>query len=332
MRHLPPPQDFDVAAASVLSHLRGTTAFDLWAIARVEGGMWNVILTATRRGRIRINPGETRRWEDTPSHAFVSGQATNAPWAECDHDAWRQLPMVAELGIGGYVGAPIYNEDGTLFGTLCGFHPHPISEDASRLLPTVQLLAQLLGTILVTETRAADAARRAERSLATSLVDPVTGLYDRRGWEYLLEAEEARCARAGLPACVAIVDLDGLDRINQEIGRAAGDETLRVTASALRMITRRHDVVARIGGDRFALLLLECGRHDAVARRLRAALNSAGVRAAVGTAPRRSADGLSGAVAGAETARSTERSAGSAPTRIPTALLRAASPITRITV
>src|SRR5437773_2098101 len=87
-----------------------------------------------------------------------------------------------------------------------------------------------------------DALARAEREAVT---DGLTGCVNRRGWDRLLAAEEARCARHGLDAVVMVVDLDDFKAVNDASGHAAGDELLQRCARALRDAVRVHDTVAR---------------------------------------------------------------------------------------
>lgn len=142
----------------------------------------------------------------------------------------------------------------------------------------------------------------AERAVSEAATDVLTGAASRRRWESELAVEEQRCARYGHPACVVVVDLDGLKRENDTLGHRAGDELLRSAARALIDGSRTTDVVARVGGDEFAVLAVDTdvttGR--VLVRRLAAALAAAGVEASVGLAERGAEDGLSGAWAEAD--------------------------------
>jgi len=92
----------------------------------------------------------------------------------------------------------------------------------------------------------------AEKLRYLSTHDVLTGLYNRA----YFEAEMARLQSGRqFPVSVIMADLDGLKRINDSRGHAAGDELLRRAAAMLRLAFRAEDVVARIGGDEFAVLL-----------------------------------------------------------------------------
>jgi diguanylate cyclase (GGDEF)-like protein len=85
--------------------------------------------------------------------------------------------------------------------------------------------------------------------------DPLTGLRNRRLFENDLRLQVGRCRRYGEAAGVMVIDLEGFRELNRMHGRTAGDETLRSVARALTRRLRETDLVARIGGDEFAVLL-----------------------------------------------------------------------------
>ena len=85
--------------------------------------------------------------------------------------------------------------------------------------------------------------------------DPLTGLYDRRSFDRLLEMAVSRSIRYGWPFTLVIIDLDHLKDINDKGGHAAGDVALRTLSERFRRVLRFGDNAARIGGDEFALIL-----------------------------------------------------------------------------
>jgi diguanylate cyclase (GGDEF)-like protein len=95
------------------------------------------------------------------------------------------------------------------------------------------------------------------REEVLSRTDPLTGLYNRRYFRELAEAEIARSLRYPHPITVAYVDLDNFKSINDNYGHDAGDELLKLSASVLRGGLRGTDVVARLGGDEFVFMLPE---------------------------------------------------------------------------
>jgi len=99
--------------------------------------------------------------------------------------------------------------------------------------------------------------------LDLALVDELTGLYNRRGF-LTLATRDLRVARRGDETLlVAFADLDDLKGVNDSAGHAGGDRALRDTASLLRRIFRDSDLVARIGGDEYAVLVRHAGPESA---------------------------------------------------------------------
>ena len=134
----------------------------------------------------------------------------------------------------------------------------------------------------ITERKALEAER--ERLLAEALEradhDPLTGLLNHRAFHKRYEEEVERAERTGTTLAVAMVDLDNFKFFNDSYGHAVGDEVLRRVAETLRAGCRRYDVLARFGGDEFALLMPETSPAEAarLAQRLERGLERSGYR------------------------------------------------------
>jgi diguanylate cyclase (GGDEF)-like protein len=88
-------------------------------------------------------------------------------------------------------------------------------------------------------------------------VDGLTGLFNRRHFDFLARAEWARSRRYSRPLSVMIADIDHFKAVNDRFGHDAGDNVLKSVADVCRSTKRESDIVARIGGEEFALLLPE---------------------------------------------------------------------------
>lgn len=88
-----------------------------------------------------------------------------------------------------------------------------------------------------------------------ALRDPLTGLYNRRYLEAIFAHELERLSSSGRPLSVVMVDIDHFKRINDGLGHAAGDRVLQAVGAALRAQVRGGDMVCRVGGEEFVLLL-----------------------------------------------------------------------------
>jgi diguanylate cyclase (GGDEF)-like protein/PAS domain S-box-containing protein len=114
-------------------------------------------------------------------------------------------------------------------------------------------VTEVLGTIAdVTEFK------RTENKLRRlAETDPLTGAVNVRRFESIAMAELRRSARFGKPAALALIDIDGFKGINDTFGHLVGDEVLRKFVKTMTGTLREVDVVARIGGDEFAILMPE---------------------------------------------------------------------------
>ena len=109
-----------------------------------------------------------------------------------------------------------------------------------------------------------------DRFAREARTDRLTGLANRIAWEEALEAEQERRGRYRRPVAVMSVDVDDLKATNDSHGHDAGDELLRAAAEILRSSLRSSDLVARVGGDEFNVLLpeTESTTVEEIARRL----------------------------------------------------------------
>ena len=126
-------------------------------------------------------------------------------------------------------------------------------EDRERLIEEISLLRGKVARLQ----------ERVEQLDQLAHQDSLIDLPNRRGFMRELERLIARVDRYGINAAMLFVDLDGLKMINDSFGHRAGDEALIQVANLLAKGVRHSDVVARIGGDEFGILLEASDENDA---------------------------------------------------------------------
>ena len=139
-----------------------------------------------------------------------------------------------------YAGCPIHGPDNHRIGTLCliDSRPHNLTLDDQGALRD-------LGAMVEDELKAT----------AQATVDDLTQVANRRGFNAVASHMLSLCRRTGFDAELLFFDLDGFKQVNDEYGHQAGDDILQHFAKLLIKCFRTADVVARIGGDEFVVLL-----------------------------------------------------------------------------
>ncbi len=97
-----------------------------------------------------------------------------------------------------------------------------------------------------------------------AIVDPLTGLYNRRYFMEIGQREFRRARRQALPLSIVVADIDNFRVWNDEYGHLLGDRLLRVLSEGMRGVVREADILARTGGDEFAVLLPQTSLGEAV--------------------------------------------------------------------
>src|SRR5690606_24729117 len=111
------------------------------------------------------------------------------------------------------------------------------------------------GWALATFVDITDRKRSEERIERLALEDPLTGLPNRRAFQRVLRRALARALRQGARMALVLIDVDGLKPVNDSFGHDRGDLLLRSIAERLSRVVRGADLVCRIGGDEFGVVL-----------------------------------------------------------------------------
>jgi diguanylate cyclase (GGDEF)-like protein len=140
----------------------------------------------------------------------------------------------------------------------------------------IELVLYAVGTVFVIFMLVSDRAVTAHKHAASC--DPLTGLFNRRGFSEATGRMIEREAKAGRPVTVLIFDIDHFKSINDRFGHPAGDEVLKLFASVITNTLRITDLCGRIGGEEFASML-PCNLDEAMqaAERVREAFATCGI-------------------------------------------------------
>jgi diguanylate cyclase len=167
---------------------------------------------------------------------------------------YGDVEAATALDLQTYLMVPVATPEGGVFGTVCGVSDRVVrvSDDARRVMET---LSQMITLHLAAEATARQLAEANQRLHELALVDPLTGVGNRRSLEVDLDRVCSQARRRGEPVGVLAIDVDHFKGINDTHGHAAGDAVLSSIAGQLTRQSRVGDIVARPGGDEFIVVL-----------------------------------------------------------------------------
>lgn len=183
--------------------------------------------------------GEVARDESFCAHTVLDEPPLVVPDSTCDARFTQSLLVTGKPHIRAYAGVPVHAGDGQRVGTLC------VMDTVARTFPPDDLdaLRDLAGMV-----------DRELRQIAINPVDELTSLASRQGLLLVGRHVLLHCRRYSLPATVVTIDLTDFKSINERHGFHVGNTVLRGFGQLLKACFRDADVVARAGGDEFAVL------------------------------------------------------------------------------
>lgn len=192
------------------------------------------------KSRVGLEAQETPREYSFCAHAISDGKILHVADASTDIRFLDNPLVTSDPNIRFYAGCPIASPNGHKLGTLC-----VIDRDSRQMddddFQTLRDLAAMVEEEL------------AAIHLATT--DALTGLRNRRGFLLVSSQILQLAKRMRKPTCLVFIDLDGLKKINDELGHDTGDRALVHTAELLNKSFRKSDVIARLAGDEFCVFL-----------------------------------------------------------------------------
>jgi len=203
--------------------------------------------------------------------------------ADVAADPRASARLVEYTGAGAVLFQPVTRDERRMAVLVVGFHEARPRVPAPALY-MVELLAAEIGAAI-------DRADLVALLATQARTDPLTGAANRRSWDEEMDRELARARRTGDPLTVALIDMDHFKAYNDTQGHAAGDVLLRDLVTAIRAELRTGDVIARWGGEEFALALPGCDLQQAqtIASRLLRVVPS-GQTASIGLTQARTQD------------------------------------------
>ena len=257
---------FDDASILVIDFLREKLPMGFWSVSRkLDGRQVYVHVVDEAYGK---QPGESHAWSDSFCQFMVSGEAPRIAPHAMDVPQYANAGVAQVLQIGSYVGIPILDGEGRLFGTICGLDPEPRTDELTGSADLLNLLAVLLGQILLSARLRAEATEREAKLRWRAFHDPLTGLANRALFRDRLNHATDLQRRDLRTLSVLLVDLDGFKDVNDRLGHSAGDQVLAEVGRRLAGSLRAGDTAARLGGDEFAVLIEDGGQPDVIARKL----------------------------------------------------------------
>jgi diguanylate cyclase (GGDEF)-like protein len=197
-----------------------------------------------------------------------------------NHEYWKPYASLAQsAGLGSCWSEPIVSSDGSVLGTFAIYHTVPtnlMQSDVER----ISYAANMAAIAIENSNTRAELERRAYS-------DYLTGLPNRRYFIEEAEVELSRFHRYGGQLSLITFDIDRFKQVNDEYGHSIGDRVLQKIADICRSSLRDIDIIGRIGGEEFAILLPQTGAEDAkkAAERLRIAISQAQVAVSDGMLP-----------------------------------------------
>ena len=186
-----------------------------------------------------------------------------------------------------------------LLGDLLDPHDKMFSGSIWVTVFSIELVLYAVGTVFVIFMLVSERTVTAHRTAAS--MDPLTGMFNRRGFAEATSRVIEREANAGRPVTVLIFDIDHFKSINDRFGHPAGDEILKLFATVVVNTLRISDLSGRIGGEEFAALL-PCSLEEGViaAERVREAFADSGIVVEEGPVDTTVSIGVAGGPAGTE--------------------------------
>lgn len=215
------------------------------------------------------------------AHTILEEDVMVVPDARKDKRFSANPFVIEDPNITFYAGCPVHDPSGHKIGTLCVVDNKARDmddDDKQNLRDLAGLIERELKVRQLEETQTKlvhelDGAKR------RALTDPLTRLWNRAGMSELMKRAWAQAVRQQTEIVVVMADIDHFKQINDEHGHHGGDAALREVSRAMLSAVRSEDVVGRVGGEEFLIILTDCAKGAALdtADRIRQAVEKTAV-------------------------------------------------------
>ncbi|PKP81572.1 MAG: sensor domain-containing diguanylate cyclase [Alphaproteobacteria bacterium HGW-Alphaproteobacteria-18] len=284
-----PPPRFEQQKSEVLQRyriLKSETVHDASHIARTASlALGAPIVIAALNERYRawyraahgVSENDFDNLQAFCAHANLADEAFAVTDTRLEPYFTRDPAVMGPSNVIFFAGAPLSDPDGKRFGTLCliDSQPRTLSPDEIRLMKSMahivsqDICVYSAGRYAVQDLIDAEEDRCALYDLAVT--DPLTKVLNRRAFFRYAEREVQRAHRHDHPVSVLMFDIDNFKKVNDVHGHAAGDEVIVRLARLVTENIREADLLGRLGGEEFGLILPETNMDAALilANRLR---------------------------------------------------------------
>lgn len=230
--------EFQKACQDVLAYLNSRQPMGVWMITRTSGDQWVVLVAED--SHYNVKPHDVFKWSDSFCCRMVQGLGPSIAPDSTKVESYCEAPIGRAIEIGAYIGMPLVDSDGLLFGTLCAVDPKPISEDAVSMQPELELISKMLMHVYHSELQASIAVQLSEKLNSLQWIDAETGVMNSSCWEIDSKSIDSSANRFG--------DINGLVYVQ------VSDVEKSELASLISQITKfidKHGTVYRISKSEF---------------------------------------------------------------------------------
>ncbi|HMK55877.1 MAG TPA: sensor domain-containing diguanylate cyclase [Dissulfurispiraceae bacterium] len=270
-------REMDTLCRNIVDIFSGELSFENCSIMLKDDGGKKLILVAGSGKGDKHNGGKWKTGTVMDAGTGIAGTAfaTGKPIYVADVSTDdKYLKLDNNVSITSMLSVPIRAED-EIIGVINFSHPLYNEAYTSHMETLMVLLADFVGQVITlsrlysslagwnttlkaeVDKKTSELLRKNKQLRKIALIDPLTGIFNRRFFFKRLEEEFLKSKRYDVQFSLLFIDIDNLKPINDTYGHVMGDRVIRTLSRMLKQIGRKGDVACRLGGDEFGYMLLE---------------------------------------------------------------------------